>query len=110
MVPPTLEAFPSTAAEITPEWLTRALEPRHPGAVVQAVQLVDQTEMTNSHARLQVEYRDEEIAGAQRLQLALEKTARGLLVEGRLQKRGVGNDARADVPVVAAGRVRPQAE
>ena len=52
----------------------------------------------------------EEIAGAQRLQLALEKTARGLLVEGRLQKRGVGNDARADVPVVAAGRIRPQAK
>lgn len=56
---PTFEAFPLTATDITPEWLTRALEPRHPGAVVQGIQLVDRTEMTNSHARLQVEYRDD---------------------------------------------------
>ena len=52
---------------------------------------------------------DEEIAGAQWPQLSLEKAPRGLLLEGRLQKRGIGDDACADVPTVTASHERPQA-
>ncbi len=55
-------SLPITAAEITPAWLTRALEPKHPGVRVASVTLVDRSEMTNSHARLQIHY--DEPAGA----------------------------------------------
>ncbi len=54
--------FPITAAEIDPEWLSRALEPQYPGVRVAEISLVDQTEMTNSHARLRIRY--DESAGA----------------------------------------------
>ena len=55
-------SFPISAAEIDPEWLSRALEPQHPGVRVAEISLVDQTEMTNSHARLRIRY--DESAGA----------------------------------------------
>jgi aminoglycoside phosphotransferase (APT) family kinase protein len=55
-------SFPITAAEIDPEWLSRALEPQHPGVRVAEISLVDQTELTNSHARLRIRY--DESAGA----------------------------------------------
>lgn len=57
-----MTSFPLTAAEIDPDWLTRALEPNHPGVRVAEVTTVARTEMTNSHARLQVRYH--ESAGA----------------------------------------------
>jgi len=61
-VPNDSTSLPMTAAEIDPAWLTRALEPKHPGVRVSTVSLVDRSEMTNSHARLQIHY--DEAAGA----------------------------------------------
>jgi hypothetical protein len=54
--------IPDDAAQINPEWLTQALEKRHPGVRVAAVEVIARTEMTNSHARLNVLY--DEPAGA----------------------------------------------
>ncbi len=53
---------PVTAHEITSEWLTDALQERHPGARVSSVEVVFCAEVTNSHARLAVTY--DEPAGA----------------------------------------------
>ncbi len=47
---------PVTADEITPAWLTDALQERHPGAEVGSVEVVFSAEVTNSHARLRVSY------------------------------------------------------
>jgi aminoglycoside phosphotransferase (APT) family kinase protein len=49
--------WPTTAADITPEWLSGALAPLHPGADVDAVEVVERHELTNAHARLRVSYR-----------------------------------------------------
>ena len=46
--------WPTTAADITPEWLTAALAARHPGADVESVEVIERHEVTNSHARLRV--------------------------------------------------------
>ncbi len=48
--------------DITPEWLTAALQERHPGARVAGVEVVFRAEVTNAHARLAVTY--DEAAGA----------------------------------------------
>jgi hypothetical protein len=50
------QRIPRSAAEIGAEWLTQALQARHPGARVDEVELVAQTEATNAHARLRVRY------------------------------------------------------
>jgi aminoglycoside/choline kinase family phosphotransferase len=52
----TTPAIPTTADEMTPEWLTASLEPRHPGVVVQAVEVIERHELTNAHARIRVTY------------------------------------------------------
>jgi hypothetical protein len=49
-------SIPHTAGDIDPEWLTGALERRHPGVRVVAVEVVDRSDATNSHARLRVRY------------------------------------------------------
>jgi hypothetical protein len=54
-----LIAIPDTAADIDGPWLERALAPRYPGVSVSGVEIIDRTEMTNSHARLAVTYRDD---------------------------------------------------
>lgn len=51
------EAFvPGNAGEIDAEWLTAALQNRHPGAQVESVEIADRAEVTNSHAWLRVVY------------------------------------------------------
>ena len=52
-------AIPDTAGDIDGPWLERALAPRYPGVSVSGVEIIDRTEMTNSHARLAVTYRDD---------------------------------------------------
>lgn len=47
---------PATAAEIDADWLTRALQPRFPGTRVASVEVTDQRQVTNAHARLRVAY------------------------------------------------------
>ena len=39
-----------------PEWLTAALAERHPGVEVDTVEVLEQNEVTNAHARLRVTY------------------------------------------------------
>ena len=58
-------AVPHVAADITPEWLTQALQAQHPGARVAAVEIVGSDEVTNQHVRLRVSY--DEPAGAPEL-------------------------------------------
>ena len=50
--------WPTTAADVTPEWLTAALATRQPGVTVDAVDVLEEDEVTNAHARLRVTYRD----------------------------------------------------
>lgn len=52
----TIPTIPTTADDITPEWLTAALAPRYPGVAVDAVDVVERHELTNAHARLRVAY------------------------------------------------------
>jgi len=54
--------IPRDASEIDGAWLQGALAVRHPGVRVAAVDLLERTEVTNSHARLRVQY--DEPAGA----------------------------------------------
>lgn len=54
--------LPVRPDDITPAWLTAALQERHPGAVVRDVDVVFRAEVTNAHARLAVTY--DEPAGA----------------------------------------------
>jgi len=49
--------WPTTAADITPAWLSAALDARHPGVEVDAVDVIERHEVTNAHARLRVTYR-----------------------------------------------------
>jgi aminoglycoside/choline kinase family phosphotransferase len=49
--------WPTTAADITPDWLSAALTTRHPGAEVDTVEVIERDEVTNAHARLRVTYR-----------------------------------------------------
>lgn len=53
---------PRVASDITAEWLTTALQARHPGARVAGVEVVGNDEVTNQHVRLRVTY--DEPAGA----------------------------------------------
>ncbi len=46
--------WPTTADDVTPEWLTAALTERHPGTEVDAVEVLERNEVTNAHARLRV--------------------------------------------------------
>jgi hypothetical protein len=50
--------WPTTADDITAEWLTAALAERHPGADVASVEIVERHEVTNAHAKLAVTYRE----------------------------------------------------
>jgi len=49
--------WPTTADDITAEWLSAALAARHPGADVAAVEVLERHEVTNAHARVRVTYR-----------------------------------------------------
>ena len=57
-----MPTIPTTADDLTPAWLTAALAPRYPGVAVAAVEIVEQHELTNAHARIRVTY--DEPAGA----------------------------------------------
>jgi len=48
--------WPTTADDVTPEWLTAALAERHPGTEVDSVEVLERNEVTNAHARLRVTY------------------------------------------------------
>jgi len=48
--------WPTSVVDVTPEWLTAALAERHPGSEVDAVEVLEQNEVTNAHARLRVTY------------------------------------------------------
>jgi len=54
--------IPTTPDEIDAAWLSDALSVRHPGARVRGVEVLERHEVTNSHAKLRVEY--DEPAGA----------------------------------------------
>jgi hypothetical protein len=49
-------AWPTTADDVTPEWLSAALAERRPGTEVDAVEVLERDEVTNAHARLRVQY------------------------------------------------------
>ncbi|MEM7409365.1 MAG: aminoglycoside phosphotransferase family protein [Myxococcota bacterium] len=49
-------SIPDRAADIDAAWLGAALAERHPGVRVGAVEIVEQTDGTNAHARLRVRY------------------------------------------------------
>ncbi len=52
-------SWPTTAADVSPTWLTAALADRHPGAVVDTVEVIEEHEVTNAHARLRVAYSEQ---------------------------------------------------
>ncbi len=54
--------YPTTFDELDAPWLTAALAGRHPGVVVQAVEVIDRHDLTNAHARLALRYADAEAA------------------------------------------------
>ena len=56
------DPLPVSADAIDPAWLTGALTPRFPGVRVQAIEILERHEVTNSHARLRIDY--DEAAGA----------------------------------------------
>jgi aminoglycoside phosphotransferase (APT) family kinase protein len=47
---------PNDASEIDADWLTEALQERHPGARVRSVEIAERAEVTNAHAWLRVAY------------------------------------------------------
>jgi aminoglycoside phosphotransferase (APT) family kinase protein len=51
-----MTTIPTTAEDVSPAWLTTALAPRYPGVAVADVQIVEQHELTNAHARIHVTY------------------------------------------------------
>ncbi len=58
---------PRVVDEIDPPWLTEALQARHPGARVEAVEVTERAEVTNSHAWLAVRYAATSAPGPERL-------------------------------------------
>lgn len=54
---------PASSAEIDADWLTEALQPRHPGVRVASVELADRAEVTNSHAWLRARYAEDSPPG-----------------------------------------------
>jgi hypothetical protein len=52
----TASLLPATPDDIGPGWLTEVLAPRHPGLVVDAVEVVEVHEVTNTHARLRLDH------------------------------------------------------
>lgn len=56
------DRLPASADAIEPAWLSGALAPRFPGVRVQAIEMIERHEVTNSHARLRIHYH--EAAGA----------------------------------------------
>ena len=51
-----LSRLPQTPENVTPEWLTAALDERHPGVHVRSVDVLEIHHGTNSNARLGVTY------------------------------------------------------
>ena len=52
------DRLPASADAIEPAWLSGALAPRFPGVRVQAIEILERHEVTNSHARLRIHYDD----------------------------------------------------
>lgn len=81
--------IPRVASDITAEWLTDALQDRHPGARVAGVEIVGNDEVTNQHVRLRVAY--DEPAGAPELMfgklLPLDPTRRESIALTRMGPR-----------------------
>jgi hypothetical protein len=55
---------PAGPSDITPAWLADALSPRYPGVRVDAVEVLEVRQVTNTHAFLQVTYGDDNAPGA----------------------------------------------
>ena len=72
--------WPTSAADVTPVWLTAALAARHPGADLDAVEVLDQNEVTNAHARLRVTYRPGAAPRDDVLQAPAERRATGQII------------------------------
>lgn len=53
-----MNALPAHPGEITPTWLTEALQERFPGAVVEGVEVLEIHAGTNSNARVRLSYAD----------------------------------------------------
>src|SRR5215467_8421411 len=53
---------PTHTADLTADWMTAALQSRHPGAVVRDVEIVDERGSTNHHVRFRLTY-DEPAGG-----------------------------------------------
>jgi hypothetical protein len=62
------DRLPASADSIEPGWLSGALAPRFPGVRVNAIEILERHEVTNSHARLRIHYDD--AAGAPELMFA----------------------------------------
>ncbi|HUP72335.1 MAG TPA: phosphotransferase [Acidimicrobiales bacterium] len=62
------DPLPASADAIEPAWLSSALTPRFPGVRVQAVEILERHEVTNSHARLRIHY--DNAAGAPSIMFA----------------------------------------
>ena len=54
--------YPTTVDDIDADWLTAAMADRHPGVVVESVEVRSRQDMTNSHALIGVTYVDPEAA------------------------------------------------
>jgi hypothetical protein len=50
------QPIPVDAGDLTPDWLSGALQARHPGVRVGAAEVLDTTERTNLHVRLRLDY------------------------------------------------------
>jgi aminoglycoside phosphotransferase (APT) family kinase protein len=62
------DQLPASADAIEPAWLSDALAPRFPGVRVNAIEILERHEVTNSHARLRIHY--DEAAGAPEMMFA----------------------------------------
>jgi hypothetical protein len=56
------DGYPTTVDDIDAEWLTSAIADRHPGVVVESVEVRSREDMTNSHALIGVTYTDPDAA------------------------------------------------
>jgi hypothetical protein len=68
---------PRVVDEIDPPWLTEALQARHPGVRVEAVEVTERAEVTNSHAWIKVRYAAAGAPGPERLFCKLLPDAKG---------------------------------
>ncbi|MDL9938946.1 phosphotransferase [Gordonia sp. ABSL1-1] len=112
-VPPTLP-LPTDLADITPEWMTRALSAHHAGAVVDTVAITERDDGTNRRARLALTYATGTgpasvfVKGVDEAHKDLLRITSGLLHEPRLFASGV--DLPVEHPTVFATQIDAESE